>query len=238
MKKNLIVIVLILCFSLFVGCDNSNKYEIDKDVKITTNIEYEEMASAIEKLNINGEKYVTMNLKMTRDSLNGVENLSYVIMLKREKGILNGKVDLDLKYYNFEMYIKDNVIYVNHDQIAQKVKTNIVNPSTYTFDVICNDDKNYKGILEGFLENISSYLPDFVCGYDKKGNGIIEYITEDIKFRFVFNENKPIYLYASSGNYSYEYKFSYDKPSIKKPSGFNDEDYKSISWKDFVSLGL
>ena len=237
MKKFLVIILLLGCVLLFGGCGTPN-YSISKKVEIVEEVTYHQMKEIVDDVEIDIAKYVTMELKMTKESLNGTENLDYVVKYKRDKGVINGSVNFDLKNYSFNLYIKENVIYVNHDKIAKKIASTILTPSGYDFDDLCMDDKDYEEILEGFLENISPTSPNFVCGYDKKGNLIIEYITNDVKFRFVASDNKPLYLHASTGGYSYDYKFSYDKPSISKHRGFKESDYTVISWKEYIALGL
>lgn len=239
MKKYFIIIGLFISCLFFVGCrSEAEKYDINKDVEVVTKISYNDLQELLEKLDVYREKYISMELKMTKESLNGVEELEYEIKYSKEQNVINAIASFDLKNYSYTKYIKDNVIYVNHDQIAEPVKSTIAIAATYNFKNLILSDKDYKDILDGFIKNISPTSPNFIAGYDKEENIVVEYITKDIKFRFVFNGTKPIYLHASTGNYSYDYKFSYEKPKINKPKGFKEDDYKQIPWKDFIALGI
>lgn len=237
MKKYLFIICLFIFLVGFTACDEASKYEIKNDVQIVDKINYNDLKELLTKLDINKENNVSMELLMTQDSLDGVQKLNYTIDYIKENGNINAIAKFNLKNYSYTKFIKDSVIYITHDQVKTPVKTNILSPNAFNFNSLCMSDKDYKIILDATLDYIFPQSPNLSHGYDKDKNVIIDYKAKDITFRFVFNDNKPIYLYVYSGNYGYEYKFSYDCNRIKKPSGFNEDDYEKITWKEYVSLG-
>lgn len=238
MKKFLMFIcTLILTLGLF-GCGanvaSAEDYTIDKEIEVKEELTLEQAQAKFEELeDESGDaKYLTCTFTM---NMGGVAMDMTMILINDKNGI-NGSMISTTKYggvnTSVEMYIKDNYILMDMGAIGGKVKVEI--PSDEDIDTDDLSGFDLTELITEFFEEADKQSENFKAGFDAAGCLVLDYAENDMKARFVFDKNYPVYFYAQEGvGNTMEFKFSYEKTKVEFPEDLNPEDYKTIAWDQF-----
>lgn len=238
MKKFLMFIcTLILTLSLF-GCGanvaSAEDYTIDKEIEIKEDLNLEQTQAKFEELEDESDdaKYLTCTVAM---NIEGVVVDMTMILINDASGI-NGSMITKTKAggvdMSIEMYIKDNFILMDMGAVGGKMKVEIPSDEEIETDDLSGLDLTE--LINGFFEEADAQSENFKAGYDAAGCLVLDYAEGEMKARFVFDRNYPVYFYAQEGiGNTKEFKFSYEKVKVEFPEDLNPEDYRTIAWDEY-----
>lgn len=238
MKKFLMFICMMFLSLSLVGCNakvaSYEDYTIDKEIEVKEALTLEQAQAKFEELEDASDdaKYLTCTLSM---NVEGIVMDMTMIMINDANGI-NGSIVTTTKYggidMSIEMYIKDNYILMDMGLAGGKMKVEI--PSDEDLDTDDLSGLDLTELISGFFEEADKQSENFKAGFDAAGCLVLDYAEEDMKARFVFDKNYPVYFYAQEGaNNTIEFKFSYEETEVVFPEDLNPEDYTTIPWDQF-----
>lgn len=242
MKKFLMFIcTLILTLGLF-GCGanvaSAEDYTIEKEVEIKEELTLEQAQAKFEELEDESDdsKYLTCDVKMNMEGV----NVSMQMILINDKSGINGSMKTTSSAGGFnmtvDMYIKDNYILMDMGLAGGKIKVEIPQDEEIESDDLSGFD--VQEMISEFFKEADKQSENFKAGFDAKGCLVLDYAEGDMKARFVFDKNYPVYFYAQEGaNNVMEFKFSYEKTEVEFPENLNLDDYKTISWDEYENMG-
>lgn len=236
MKKILMCLSLLVFGVVLASCGNNNvdpnDYSIEKEIKVKTDITAEDL----EDVEVEVKNFTNIAVDIRLESPSHEEyNMNCAFALALNKGNLEGKLLVDMRYSDLEVYIKDSYICLDLALWGGKVRTKIANAEDFVDDELFSGDFDFQEILETFLDEYDpEECENLIIGYDKNGCLVIDYKDDEVTFRYVLNGYLPVYLYTSADDLLLEIKCSYDKVEIEYPEDFNLEDYEIVDEIDDI----
>ena len=238
MKKFFMFICTLVFTFVLVGCNQKvvdpENYTIDKEIEIKEELSLEQAQAKFDEVDDESDdaKYLTMDIKMVVEGI----NIDMKMILVHENNVLNGSITTKSSYGSMsqtvEMYVKDNYILMDLGLVGGKKKVEIPAGEEIEADDLGAYDINE--MIEEFFKEADKQSENFKAGYDANGCLVLDYNETNMKARFVFDKNYPVYFYAAEGSSTkMEFKFTYTKTEVKFPESLNLDDYQTISWDEY-----
>ena len=203
MRKKINLFIMFVCVFFMAisltACGsevNPEDYTIEKEVKLSKEVTLEEAKKEVEIVEENDNiKYITMEFSMKGDYLDQSTTLKADYSNKK----INAIIDVKVGSVTVSSYIKDSYLYLNLG--VAKIKVQIPSDENYDYEDMTELD------LTEAINTINFDSEYLKVGYDSSKSLIIDYNKDNIKYRLVTHNNKPVYYYYIFNNETIECKF-------------------------------